>query len=135
MSEPQDDRWQPVPVPLGDGRHDVGDAVRAAIAQRLIEDFGRLPELTPQQVHHLALFAAASVRSLLHELGTLRDMSVLVAAPVPRLEGTAQEVGTPFNISTGHLLVCSFFMVTGGARALNTTCPIHGNRRAENSHD
>jgi hypothetical protein len=69
------DRWEPVPVPQGDGRHDIGDDVRAAIVQRLIDDWSRDPDLTPEKVRQLAMWAAASVRALLHELGTLRDLA------------------------------------------------------------
>ena len=63
----------PYPVPRGDGRHDIGDDTRAAIYRRLVEEFGRVNGVTQGQAHHLAMLAAASVRSLLHELGTLRD--------------------------------------------------------------
>lgn len=69
------DRWEPVPVPLGDGRHDIGDDVRAAIVQRLTEDWSRDPDLTPEKARQLAMWAGASVRALLHELGTLRDLA------------------------------------------------------------
>jgi hypothetical protein len=70
-----DERWEPVPVPKGDGRHDIGDDVRAAIVQRLTEDWSRDPDLTPEKVRQLAMWAGASVRALLHELGTLRDLT------------------------------------------------------------
>jgi hypothetical protein len=69
------DRWEPVPVPLGDGRHDIGDDVRAAIVERLTSDWNRDPDLTPEKARQLAMWAAASVRALLHELGTLRDLA------------------------------------------------------------
>jgi len=69
------DRFVPVPVPLGDGRHDIGDDVRAAIVHRLIEEWRHDPDLTPEKVRHLAMWAGASVRALLHELGTLRDLA------------------------------------------------------------
>jgi hypothetical protein len=70
------DRYEPVPVPLGDGRHDIGDDVRAAIFYRLHDDFTlAAPWLTAQQRKQLAMLAAASVRALLHELGTLRDLA------------------------------------------------------------
>jgi hypothetical protein len=77
---PQDGapRWEPVPVPQGDGRHDIGDDVRAAIVQRLMSDWSHDPDLTPAKVRQLAMWAGASVRALLHEIGTLRDMT---AAP------------------------------------------------------
>lgn len=69
------DRWEPVPIPKGDGRHDIGDDARAAIFHRLHDDFTlAAPWLTAEQRKHLAMLAAASVRALLHELGTLRDM-------------------------------------------------------------
>jgi hypothetical protein len=54
-----DDRWEPVPVPLGDGRHDIGDDVRAAIVQRLMSEWSRDPDLTPEKVRHLAQWAGA----------------------------------------------------------------------------
>jgi hypothetical protein len=68
------ERFQPVPVPRGDGRHDIGDDVRAAIVERLTSEWSRDPDLTPEKARQLAMWAAASVRALLHELGTLRDM-------------------------------------------------------------
>lgn len=69
-------RFEPYPVPLGDGSHDIGDEARAAIARRLMEEFPLAdPSLTSQQVRNLAMWAAASVRALLHELGTLRDLA------------------------------------------------------------
>lgn len=71
------DRYEPVPVPLSDGRHDIGDDVRAAIVRRLIEEWSRDPDLSPEKVRQLAMWAGASVRSLLHELGTLRDMGAV----------------------------------------------------------
>ncbi len=69
------DRFEPVPVPSGDGRHDIGDDVRAAIVRRLISDWSRDPDLTPEKVRQLAMWAGAAVRSLIHELGTLRDLA------------------------------------------------------------
>lgn len=67
---------QPVPVPPGDGRHDIGDDVRAVIFHRLHDDFTlAAPWMTAEQRRQLAMLAAASVRALLHELGTLRDMA------------------------------------------------------------
>src|SRR5690242_7541525 len=69
------DRFTPTPVPPGDGRHDIGDNTRAAIFHRLHDDFTlAAPWATAEQRRHLAMLAAASVRALLHELGTLRDM-------------------------------------------------------------
>jgi hypothetical protein len=73
------DRFEPVPVPQGDGRHDIGDDVRAAIVERLTSDWSCDPDLTPEKARQLAMWAAASVRALFHELGTLRD----AAAPRP----------------------------------------------------
>lgn len=70
-----DERWQPVPVPQGDGRYDIGDEVRAAIVERLQSDWSHDPDLTPEKVRQLAMWAAASVRSLLHELGMLKDLA------------------------------------------------------------
>lgn len=70
-----DDRWQPTPTPIGDGRHDIGDDARAAIVRRLMDDWSRDPDLSPEKVRQLAQWAAAAVRALLHELGTLRDMA------------------------------------------------------------
>lgn len=64
------------PVPRGDGRHDIGDDTRAAIFHRLHDDFTlAAPWATAEQRRQLAMLAAASVRALLHELGTLRDMA------------------------------------------------------------
>lgn len=74
---------QPTPVPVGDGRHDIGDAARLAIYHRLMADWCRDPDLAPEKKHHLAMFAAASVRALLHETGVLRDMA---AVPAPHRE-------------------------------------------------
>ena len=72
---PERQRYQPVPVPQGDGRHDIGDDVRAAIFHRLHDDFTlAAPWANAEQRRQLAMLAAASVRALLHELGTLRDM-------------------------------------------------------------
>ena len=69
------ERWEPAPVPRGDGRHDIGDETRAAIFHRLHDDFTlAAPWMTAEQRKQLAMLAAASVRALLHELGTLRDM-------------------------------------------------------------
>ena len=68
------ERYHPVPVPRGDGRHDIGDDVRAAIVERLTSEWSRDPDLTPEKARQLAMWAAASVRALFHELGTLRDM-------------------------------------------------------------
>lgn len=68
------DTWQPVPIPQGDGRHDIGDDVRAAIVRHLMDDWSRDPDLSPEKVRQLAMWAAASVRALLHELGALQDM-------------------------------------------------------------
>lgn len=48
--------------------------MRAAIVHRLIEEWRHDPDLTPEKVRHLAMWAGASVRALLHELGTLRDL-------------------------------------------------------------
>jgi hypothetical protein len=76
------DRWEPVPVPQGDGRHDIGDDVRAAIVNRLIEDWSRDRDLSQEKVRQLAMWAGASVRALLHELGTLRDLTSDEAQPV-----------------------------------------------------
>ncbi len=67
------DRWEPTPVPKGDGRHDIGDEMRAAIVERLISDWSRDPDLSPEKVRQLAMWAGASVRALMHEIGTLRD--------------------------------------------------------------
>jgi hypothetical protein len=69
------ERWQPVPVPRGYGRHYIGDDVLAAIVERLTSDWSRDPDLTPEKARQLAMLAGASVRSLLHELGTLRDLA------------------------------------------------------------
>ena len=96
------DRWEPVPVPQGDGRHDIGDDVRAAIVQRLIDDWSRDPDLTPEKVRQLAMWAAASVRALLHELGTLRDLAnegdlvpeaeaLMLDGPAERSEGNSPQ--------------------------------------------
>ena len=89
------DRWEPVPVPQGDGRHDIGDDVRAAIVQRLIDDWSRDPDLTPEKVRQLAMWAAASVRALLHELGTLRDLAnegdLMPEAEAMMLDGPAEK--------------------------------------------
>jgi len=49
--------------------------MRAAIVQRLIADWSADPDLTPEKTRHLAMWAGASVRSLFHEMGTLRDMA------------------------------------------------------------
>jgi hypothetical protein len=68
MSE--NERWEPTPVPLGDGRHDIGDDTRVAIVRRLREDFERTG-MQPEQARQLAMLAAACVRALLHELGVL----------------------------------------------------------------
>lgn len=81
------ERWTPMPVPLGDGRHDIGDDARAAIVRRLTEDFERDPDLTPEKARQLAQWAAASVRALLHELGTLRDMDAADPRPVQPTDG------------------------------------------------
>ena len=81
-----DDRWEPTPVPLGDGRHDIGDEMRLAIYRRLQDDWSRDPDLSPEKVRRLAQWAAASVRALFHELGTLREMSD------PRAEADAQTI-------------------------------------------
>lgn len=67
--------WQPAPVPKGDGRHDIGDDVRAAIVERLMSDWSGDPDLSAEKVRYLAMWAGASVRALLHELGTLRDLA------------------------------------------------------------
>lgn len=68
--------YEPVPVPRGDGRHDIGDDTRTAIFHRLHDDFTlAAPWLTAEQRKHLAMLAAASVRALLHEIGTLRDLA------------------------------------------------------------
>lgn len=76
QTDEPDERWQPMPVPLGDGRHDIGDDARAAIFHRLHDDFTlAAPWMTAEQRRRLAMFAAASVRALLHELGTLRDLT------------------------------------------------------------
>lgn len=73
-TEPE--RWQPTPIPAGDGRHDIGDDVRTAIFHRLHDDFTlAAPWMTAEQRRQLAMLAAASVRALLHELGTLRDLA------------------------------------------------------------
>ena len=69
------DRWEP-----------VGDDVRAAIVQRLIDDWSRDPDLTPEKVRQLAMWAAASVRALLHELGTLR---LMLDGPAEKSEGNS----------------------------------------------
>lgn len=87
------DRWEPTPVPQGDGRHDIGDDVRAAIVHRLIDDWSRDPDLTPEKARQLAMWAGASVRALLHELGTLRDLAseddLMPAAEALMLDGPA----------------------------------------------
>lgn len=80
--EKDEQRWEPVPVPLGDPRHDIGDDARAAIVERLMSDWSRLPDLKPEQVKHLAMWAGASVRALLCELGVLRDMGEASSAPL-----------------------------------------------------
>jgi len=77
------DRWEPVSVPLGDGRHDIGDDVRAAIVERLTSDWSHDPDLTPEKVRQLAMWAGASIRALLHELGTLRDLAGESAPALP----------------------------------------------------
>lgn len=77
-----EDRWQPAPVPLGDGRHDIGDDTRAAIFHRLHDDFTlAAPWTTAEQRRQLAMLAAASVRALLHELGALREMESAGSPP------------------------------------------------------
>ncbi len=68
------EHYESVPVPFIDSRHDIGDDVRSAIVQRLMEEWRLDPDLTPKKVRELAMWAGASVRALLHELGTLRDM-------------------------------------------------------------
>lgn len=85
------ERYQPVPVPEGDGRHDIGDDARAAIVERLTSDWSRDPDLTPEKVRQLAMWAAASVRALLHELGTLKDMGALHSSPAPSEALTAAQ--------------------------------------------
>ena len=78
------DRWEP-----------IGDDVRAAIVQRLIDDWSRDPDLTPEKVRQLAMWAAASVRALLHELGTLRDLAnegdLMPEAEALMLDGPAEK--------------------------------------------
>jgi hypothetical protein len=69
------DRWQPVPVPQGDPRHDIGDDMRAAIVERVEEAFAGDPDLTPEKARQLAMFAGACVRSLFYEMGVLRDLA------------------------------------------------------------
>jgi len=72
------DRWEP-----------VGDDVRAAIVQRLIDDWSRDPDLTPEKVRQLAMWAAASVRALLHEL---RDLEALMLdGPAEKSEGNSPQ--------------------------------------------
>jgi hypothetical protein len=66
--------WRPVPVPEGDPRHDIGDDARIAIVQRL-QPILETDGLSAERARQLAMFAAASVRALLYELGVLRDMS------------------------------------------------------------
>ena len=70
-----DDRFVPVPVPVGDGRYDIGDDARLAIFEQLLHDW-RFEEgvLTPEKKRQLAMLAAASVRAVLHEIGTLGAM-------------------------------------------------------------
>lgn len=80
-----DDRWKPTPVPSGDPRHDIGDDARAAIVARLMDNWSGDPDLTPEKVRQLAMWAGASVRAVLYELGVLRDMATPVrteSAPV-----------------------------------------------------
>jgi hypothetical protein len=100
---PQDGapRWEPVPVPQGDGRHDIGDDVRAAIVQRLMSDWSHDPDLTPAKVRQLAMWAGASVRALLHEIGTLRDMTAAppasLAPGAPDIPALIERLRTHFN--------------------------------------
>lgn len=56
-------------------RHDIGDDVRAAIVEKLLDDWSNDPDLTPEKARQLAMWAAASVRSLLYDLGVLRSMA------------------------------------------------------------
>lgn len=66
-----------VSVSASDQRpHDMGDDKRAAIYRSLAASYAMVtPPLTAAQIHHLALFGAATVRSLLWELGVLQDMN------------------------------------------------------------
>lgn len=56
-------------------KYDIGDDVRAAIAEKLIDDWSDDPDLTPEKARRLAMWAAAAVRSLLYDLGVLRSMA------------------------------------------------------------
>lgn len=85
------DRYAPVPVPRGDGRHDIGDEMRAAIVRRLTEEWSRDPDLSTEKVRQLAMWASASVRTLMHEVGALKD-ALTTAAPAPQ-EPPTIEIG------------------------------------------
>jgi hypothetical protein len=54
---------------------DIGDDVRAAIVEKLMDEWNGDPDLTPEKARQLAMWAAASVRSLLYDLGVLRAMA------------------------------------------------------------
>lgn len=56
-------------------KHDIGDAVRAAIAEKLMDEWSNDPDLTREKVRQLAMWAAAAVRSLLYDLDVLRSMA------------------------------------------------------------
>jgi hypothetical protein len=117
----RDDRFVPVPIPLGDGRHDIGDDVRAAIVSRLMDDWSHDPDLRPEKVRQLAMWAAASVRSLLHELGTLRDAVLPAdASPVgPGADGKCPICHTvPQPSIPGPMAICN----EEGAIAVCQTC-------------
>lgn len=149
------DRWEPVPVPHGDGRHDIGDDVRAAIVKRLTSDWSHDPALTPEKVRQLAMWAGASVRALLHELGTLRDMAAALAGDrcyIPERDGR-RCIERPQG---DHELVCltcmmdwhpiealpsdavgRLLVIANGVRTIATITHVNGERRfwSEAAHD
>lgn len=92
----------PVPIPQGDGRHDIGDAARVAIVNRLIDDWRGDPDLSEEKARQLAISAAASVRGLFCELGILRDMTIQTTAALTLLCRACGKPATCIGRYEGH---------------------------------
>ena len=88
--------WTPSPVPLlpadehGRVPHDIGDDMRAAIVRRLIDDWSGDPDLSPEKARALAMWAGASVRALIYEIGVLG-----ASQAIPAVAGTVEQGTAP----------------------------------------
>jgi hypothetical protein len=72
------------------------------------------------------MYNGSDVTFVYEQLQHVQRYAALSAGAVP----SHKEVTAPYDLTTGRVVLCSCPMVTGGHRALNYSCPIHGKQAA-----